>query len=139
MLGLALYKSAALIRKNTVYDLAVKIPAPAMDETPDVVDALEELLEAQNESFILGLKLRLAKHVVQSIHKTYSDPKDRLLHVLLEFNEQTEPKPTWGLITEALKSPAIGMNKLAEKIESTHMVKHSSSPGIYRFFVMHGC
>ena len=117
----------------------MKIPAPAMDETPDAVDALEELLEAQNESFILGLKLRLAKHVVQSIHKTYSDPKERLLHVLLEFNEQTEPKPTWGLITEALKSPVIGMNKLAEKIESTHMVKHSSSPGIYRFFVMHGC
>ena len=102
------------------FKIIVNIPAPAIGETLDAVDALEELVEAQNESYMLGLKLRLPKYVVQAIHDKYTNPRDRLLHVLLEFNEQTDPRPTWGVIIDALRSPAINMKKLAEKVESRH-------------------
>lgn len=104
---------------------AVNIPAPV---SFDAVDALEELMEAENESYILGLKLKLPRHVVEGIHENHSKPRDRLLHVLLEFNEQTDPRSTWRLIVNALRSGVINLNKLANKIESKHLAGHTLLP-----------
>ena len=97
--------------------------APAVNETltpDDAVDVLEELLPAQNKSYELGLKLKLPQHEVDSIHSTYSKPRSRLLHVLIEFTNQTEPRPTWRVIVEALRSPAINLSALARRVELVH-------------------
>ena len=97
--------------------------APGMNETltpDDAVDVLEELLPAQNKSYELGLKLKLPQHVVDSIHSIYSKPQSRLLHVLIEFTNQTEPRPTWTIIIEALRSPAVNLPVLARRVEAAH-------------------
>ena len=93
----------------------------------DAVDVLEKLLPAQNMSYMLGLKLKLPDHEVKSIHSTYSDPRDRLLHLLIKFTNQTEPRPTWRVIVKALRSPAVDLQALADKIDRDHCAKSTTS------------
>ena len=88
---------------------------------------LDELLEAQNKSRIFGLKLNLPLHVVDAIHSTNSQPEDRLLQVLIEFTKQTDPRPTWRVITDALRSPAVNLPHLAEKVEAAHFPDPTST------------
>ena len=109
------------------------IPEPAGDETlkpNDAVKVLEEILEAQNRCYMLGLLLEVPEHIVERLHKQYPNPCDCLLHVLIEFTKQTKPRPTWRLIVDALKSPAINLSRLAEKVESAHFPACDVSQGI---------
>ena len=94
----------------------------------DAVDMLDELLEVQNKTRIFGLKLKLPVHVVDSIHSTYSQPGDRLLQILIEFTRQVDPRPTWRVIADALKSPAVNLPHLAKKVEAAHFPDPTSTP-----------
>ena len=105
-------------------------PAPAVHETltpDDTVDLLEELLPAQNKSYELGLKFKLPQSEVESIHSTYFKPRNRLLHTLIEFTNQAEPRPTWMVIVEALRSPAVNLPALARRVESAHFPDSTST------------
>lgn len=98
------------------------IPGPG-DETltpNDAVHLLEELLSAQNQSYVLGLKLQLPLHIVEGICKDHLQPRDRLLQVLIEFTKQIDPRPTWRVIVEALKSPAVNLPRLGKIVEAVH-------------------
>lgn len=86
----------------------------------DVADVLEELLEAQTQSYELGLRLKLKIHVLDAIHKEETSSKKCLLKVLAEFLKQTDPPPTWRVIIEALNSRTVNLPKLAKKLETTH-------------------
>ena len=102
--------------------LYVATAAPAGDDplTPDdAVNVLEEIVEAQNKSYALGLKV-LPQHVVEGIHSTHSQPHDRLLEVLIEFTKQVDPRPTWRTIVTALRSPAVNLPRLAMRVEKAH-------------------
>ena len=77
-------------------------------------------MEAQNQSYALGLKLKLPPHVVEAIHSTYLQPRDRLLQVLIEFTKQIDPRPTWRAIVAALRSPAVNLPQLAMRVEAAH-------------------
>lgn len=102
----------------------VPFTARSGDETltpDDAIRVLEEILEAQNQSEYLGLKLKIPEHEVTSIHKRYSDPKDCLYQVILKFLKQTEPRPTWRTIAAALRSPVVNLPKLAMKVEAAHI------------------
>ena len=111
----------------------------------DVSDMLDELLEAKNESRLFGLSLKLPLHVVEAIHSTHSLPKERLLQVLIEFTRQIDPKPTWRVIADALRSPAVNLPRLAEKVEKAHFTDSTSTrnvvsateTGIIRFLLIH--
>ena len=97
--------------------------APAEDGTltpDDAVDVLDELLPAQNKSYELGLKLKLPQHVVEAIHSKELPPDKYLLKVLIKFTHQAEPRPTWRVIIEALKSPAVSLPALAMSVEAAH-------------------
>ena len=87
----------------------------------DVVNVLEELLEAQNQSYVLGLKLNLPLHVVDAIYERHSEPRDRLLRILIEFTNQVEPSPTWNAIVHALRSPAVNLPRLANIVKAKHL------------------
>lgn len=94
------------------------------DETlspDDAIHILEEILEAQIQSRYLGLKLNIPEHEVTSIHTRYANPKDCLYHILVEFLKQIDPRPTWKVIIAALRSPAVNLPQLAEKLEATHI------------------
>ena len=89
--------------------------------TPDDVgEILDEIIEAQNQSYVIGLKLKLPEHEVERIHSMYKDPRQQLLQVLIEFTKQIEPKPTWRVIVDVLKSPSVNLTHLAREIERKH-------------------
>ena len=80
----------------------------------------EELLEAMNQAYILGLKLNLPSHELDAIRKTNPDPREFLLQVILAFLRRAEPRPTWRVIVDALRSPAVNLTALAERVEAAH-------------------
>ena len=97
--------------------------APAGDETlkPDVaVHILEEILPAKNHSYVLGLKLELPKHVVDGIHSRELKPEGYLLEVISEFLNEVGSRPTWRVIVDALRSPVVRLNQLANEVETAH-------------------
>jgi hypothetical protein len=89
--------------------------------TDDAISLLEELLPAQTHSYLLGLRLGLQVHVVDGIFAAHLHPRDRLLHILIAFLNQEEPRPTWGTVVQALRSPAVSLFQLANKLEATHI------------------
>ena len=94
-----------------------------MDKTlteSDAAEILEELLSAQIQSYLLGLKLKLPLHEVEAIHLKYLDPRERLLHVIIAFLRQAEPRPTWRAIVEALRNPIVNLPALARRVEAAH-------------------
>ena len=104
--------------------------APTGDDplTPDdAVNVLEEILEAQNQSYVLGLKLKLPPHLVDAIYSTNPQPRDRLLQILIEFTKQVDPRPTWGAIVAALRSPAVNLPQLAMRVEAAHFPDPTAS------------
>ena len=86
----------------------------------DAKDILAELLEAMNRACELGLVLKLLPHEVEAIRKTYPDPRELLLQVILVFLSQAESRPTWRVIVDALRSPAVNLTALAERVEAAH-------------------
>ena len=86
----------------------------------DAIIVLEELLDAQTESFKLGVILRLPIAEVERIHSTYSNCRSQLLHVIISFLKQEQPRPTWKVIVDALRSPAVQLLKLAMEVETSH-------------------
>ena len=97
--------------------------APAEDVTLTERDAdavLEELLPAQTQSYVLGVKLKLETHEIEAIHMRYLDPRDRLLHIIIAFLRRAEPRPTWRVIVDALSSPVVNLTALAERVEAAH-------------------
>ena len=99
------------------------LTAPAVHDTLTERDAariLEELLAAQNSAHLLGLMLNVKPHDVQAIMNKYQDPKDRLYHIIIAFLSQAEPRPTWRVIVDALRSPVVNLTALAERVEAAH-------------------
>ena len=99
------------------------VTAPSEDETltpDDAADVLEELLPAQNKSYQLGLKLKLPQYVVEAIHSKDLPPEKYLFKVLIKFLQQVEPRPTWRVIVQALRSPMVNLPALAKAVEEDH-------------------
>ena len=101
-----------------------------MDETLKPEDAgkiLEELLDAQNHAHLLGLMMNVKPRDVEAIQMTYQQPKDRLLHIIIIFLQQAEPRPSWKVIVDALKSPVVGLTALARRVEATHFLDSTAT------------
>ena len=107
----------------------------------DVAKVAEQLLPAQSQSYELGLKLNLPPDEVKSIHTTYLEPRKRLLHVVIEFLNQEEPKPTWRLVVEALKSPEVNLPEFGKTMEEAHCLSTTSIPQVtgksYILLILH--
>ena len=57
---------------------------------------------------------------VEAIQTTYQQPKDRLLHIIIAFLNQTQPRPTWRAIIKALRTKTVNLPRLASSLEETH-------------------
>ena len=92
----------------------------------DIIRVAEELFDVRNNSRTLGLVLGLEKSVVDVEYRRLTD---QLLQVIAEFLERKEPRPTWGVIVNALRSPLIGMHALAEEIEAKYSIVPATKSG----------
>lgn len=66
------------------------------------------------------MRLKLPLYENEAIHTGFSDPRDRLLHVIIAVLKRAEPTPTWRVIIEALRNPVVNLSPLAQTIETTH-------------------
>ena len=99
------------------------IIAPSVDRTltpSDAGEVLKELLDASSQSYSLGLQLGLSTQVVDGIHKAYSNREECILHIIQEFLKLLEPRPTWKVIVEALRSSAVNLPAMAKKIKTAY-------------------
>ena len=97
--------------------------APTGDETlagEDEVEVLQALLRAKDKAFQLGLALNLPPYEVRSIRDNCTTPEDRLTRIVEMFLKQVEPRPTWKVIVNALRSPLVNLPTLAKEIEDAH-------------------
>ena len=96
--------------------------------TEDAADVLNELLPAQNRSRALGLALKLPSHEVEAIHAANCKPQDCLQEVIIKFLEQAEEsRRNWRIIADALASPLVNHQALAEKLKVAHFPNHTSN------------
>ena len=58
---------------------------------------------------------------------TYTNPRDHLLHILIAFFKGVKPRPTWRVIVDALRSPAVDLPALAKRVEAAHFPDPTST------------
>ena len=108
------------------------ISAPAGDKIlkeSDLCELVEALLEAKNKASDFGLKLLLPSHEIDSICSIHRDPQEQLTSILKYFLKRVEPRPTWGMIINALKSSMVDLPRLAETIEADHFPNPTATSG----------
>ena len=89
--------------------------------TPDdLIEILEDILPAQIKSYNLGLKLKIPLHVVKAIHAKHQSTEDHLREVIETFLNGVGSEPTWRVIINALRSPSVNLQQLADTIENKH-------------------
>ena len=88
---------------------------------------LDELVSAQGQSYVLGLKLKLPLHVVEGICEVHTQPRNRLLQVIIAFLNQEQTGPTWRVIVDALRSPAVNLPALVKRVEAAHFPDPTST------------
>ena len=88
---------------------------------------LEELLDAQNQSYTLGLKLGLPLADVEAIHLAHTNSRDRLLRIIITFLKQEQTGPTWRVIVDALRNPVVNLSALAKRVEAAHFPDTTST------------
>ena len=86
----------------------------------DVIEILEEIFPARIKSYNLGLKLKLPLHEVKAIHAKTQSAEDHLRDILEAFLKEVGSRPTWRVIIDALRSPTVDLQQLADKIENKH-------------------
>ena len=91
---------------------------------------LDALIPAQNKYRELGLQFKIQQHVIDGYFISYHHPQTCLYYVLGEFLNQTNPKPCWRVIIDALKSPSVKLHQLARVLEAKYLVK--ITPPVYQ-------
>ena len=102
-------------------DLASKYPA-GLNSEPELSDLMNEVAANIPSMWIkLGLQLGLDPRVLQGFAiKHQGDTNHHYRNVFIRWkNQNSADFPyTWSTIVKALKTPAVGEKRLAEKIES---------------------
>ena len=81
-------------------------------------DVYNEIEEAKDKTFLLGVKLKLPEDKRREIVSKKMEKEDRLLQTIDEYLKLKEYRPDWREMAWALKE--VKLDKLAEKIEKTH-------------------
>ena len=84
----------------------------------DVVEIVVELLPVQTKSMLLGRLVGLPTATIDVIlDQNKNDLEKQLFWIIEEFVKQTEPRPTWRVILNALRNPLLRKDHLAREIE----------------------
>lgn len=122
-----------MVARNLIFILSLFVTAPTGEETLTPDDAgqiLNEILQAETASYILGLQLMLPLHTVDNIFADYDNTRKRFLQVIIAFLRRVEPRPTWRVIVNALRTPAVDLPALANTVEQAHCPAPIARPNI---------
>ena len=90
-------------------------------------DILEAVWDARNKWMNIGIQLNIVKTDLDEINTVQKgNPEDCLREMLSLWLKQVEHPPTWSVLIAALKKPTVGLQQLAEQIETVPTVKDSN-------------
>ena len=98
----------------------------------DLGTVRKELHEARTKWYDIGLELKVPVGTLESIEAQSDDPKKCLLEALKHWLKTVDPKPTWQVLVDALRSCVVEENQLANSLEEKHCPKSKTSPLLER-------
>ena len=79
-----------------------------------------ELFDAAMKWYDIGLEVGLECSTLDNIRDMYQDNKDCLREMIKCFLNQVNPRPSWKIVVDALRSKAVNFGQLAETIENSY-------------------
>ena len=70
--------------------------------------------------FSLGIQLQVPIETLKCIETEHNQMSRRLLEMLTVWLKCTNPPPTWNILTEALESPPMGEELLAQQVRDKY-------------------
>ena len=94
-------------------------------------DLVNELSAVKDKWKDLGVQLNMTPSDLNSIEiKCSNDPSHCLLEMLSQWWEVTSPSPTWQTVVDALSSPAVGRQIVAEHIRQTYLCQEAANDSV---------
>ena len=97
---------------------------------------LNEIHDARTKWYYIGLELKLDVSTLKAIEFKYSDSKDCLREVIMEWLKAVDPEPTWRNLVDALRRPVVEESKLAAVIEGKYCSCITEGRGNYPLLSM---
>ena len=101
--------------------------------TDNLNDVLKSVWKARAKWYYIGLELGISADTLAAIKTKYNQDPDNCLTAMLEYwLNNGKPKPSWAAVANALKSPTVEHEHLAEQLLqqdtcSTNSAHHSSN------------
>ena len=92
----------------------------------DLSTVLEELHEARTKWYCIGLKLKVPVDTLDSIKAQSDNPSECLLQALKHWLKMVDPKPTWQVLVDALRSHLVEEHQLANTIEDKYCLRNKT-------------
>ena len=74
--------------------------------------------DSRNEWYNIGLELNIDPGTLDAIRSDYAMTKDCFREMLTAWLKMVQPKPTLAALAEALQSPTVGFEHLAEQVQA---------------------
>ncbi len=116
--------SASTSNKLTCF---VSYPTVVQLGPNDLVTVLTELHDDSDQWYNFGLALNLTPGALDAIKGPYKDPKECLRETIKEWLN-TSPDPSWVVLVQALRSPIVGRESSARRLEQKYCTHEQSGP-----------
>ena len=81
----------------------------------DLSRVQEAVWDARAKWYNIGLKLDIDPGTLDTIKGNSDNIDDRFRAMLTTWLKMINPRPTWGALAKALRSPTVGYERLAER------------------------
>ena len=89
----------------------------------DLEQVIDKVWDARVKWYQIGLGIKIKSTDLDAIRKRHgNDPDECFCELLSVWLNQASPKPTWALLTKALKSRLVGFEQLSEKLGSQSQI-----------------
>ena len=88
----------------------------------DVAEIQEELCEATDKWFSLGVQLKVSNTTLQSLMSASSQNPEYCVYQVLVYWLNNAPSPTWESLACALSSKTVAKLKIASTIRERHCI-----------------
>lgn len=91
-------------------------------------EVLGKVYDARIKWHDIGLQIGLKHPDLEAIRmRRRDDPDECFKELLSDWLNRMNPKPTWSALTDALRSPTVGLEQLAEEIEQSLCMSDTST------------
>ena len=89
------------------------------------------LIDVCTKWYHIGVELRLSEGTLSAIRTQFSDLTDCLTEMCTKWLKRIDPPPTWDALANAVESPSVGEEYLAQQLRKTYCQGYTTdfSPG----------